>query len=109
MAGSPTADRVRRSLCVAPLMTSGLAVVGAGMVLMTPPGAPLLLSAATAPVSQPNGVALAADSGGIIGQFIGFFIGNGTQANPNAGLLVGNGYSYSTLDADYCTTACSGS
>lgn len=29
-----------------------------------------------------------------IADFIGFFFGNGTPLNPNAGLLIGNGYSW---------------
>ena len=28
------------------------------------------------------------------GSILRFFIGNGTAANPNAGILLGNGYSY---------------
>ncbi len=42
-----------------------------------------------------------------IQDFIGIFIGNGTAANPNAGLLIGNGFSWT---ADTCNKgkACSG-
>ena len=91
MSGSSAACLVRRALRIAPLMTSGVAVVGAGVVLMVPPAATPLVSALS---TQTRDVAPVADTGGIIGQFIGFFIGNGTRANPNAGLLIGNVYSY---------------
>ncbi|BBZ65636.1 hypothetical protein MINS_10650 [Mycolicibacterium insubricum] len=33
-----------------------------------------------------------------IAQFIRVFVGNGTAANPNAGLIIGNGYSYTAAD-----------
>lgn len=95
----------RSALRVAPLLISGLA---AGSLLATPVQS--LLSAATAPaplVDSHDDVTLAADTGGIIGSFIGLFIGNGTQASPNAGLLIGNGYSYSAVDNTYCATATS--
>ena len=56
---------------------------------------------------QPVGGTVAAARARPVLNFIRLFIGNGTAANPNAGLLVGNGFSY---DAGTCTgtAACAG-
>ena len=83
----------RPALRVAPLLTSGIAIAGAGLFLLAPPGAPPALLTA-----QTHDVQLSASAGGIIGDFIGFFISNGTADHPNAGLLIGNGYSYTAFD-----------
>ncbi len=42
-----------------------------------------------------------------IADAVRFFIGNGTATNPNAGVLIGNGFNF---DATSCTggTACNG-
>jgi hypothetical protein len=40
--------------------------------------------------------------------FIRIFIGNGDAINPNAGLLIGNGYSYTAYEGSCTTGACSG-
>lgn len=38
---------------------------------------------------------------------IGMFVGDGTAENPNAGLLIGKGYSYGTVEGD-CASSCDG-
>ena len=88
----------RHSLRVAPLTTSGIALVGASLFLVAPPGVPSITAASPAPQVQSHEVELTA-AGGFIGTAIGFFISNGTPDHPNAGLLIGNGYSYSAIDA----------
>ncbi|MBU3752207.1 MAG: hypothetical protein FGM52_17480, partial [Mycobacterium sp.] len=40
--------------------------------------------------------------------FIRIFIGDGTATNPNAGLLIGNGYSYTSYEGSCTTGACDG-
>ncbi|MBU3706866.1 MAG: hypothetical protein FGM50_09335, partial [Mycobacterium sp.] len=60
-------------------------------------------------VSAPVGVAGAVSSVGSAvggwqpGAILRIFLGNGTAANPNAGILVGNGYTY-TGYAGACTS-----
>ena len=99
-----------RLLPIAPLMTTGAAIVGAGVMLMTPPGTPGAISvpAPEAPATTSAPVDLAAlslpiigDVGTALGDIVGIFIGNGASADPttctapcngeNAGLLLGNG------------------
>lgn len=46
------------------------------------------------------------DAGGP-GGVIGMFIGNGTAEHPNAGILIGKGYSYGTVAGD-CASTCDG-
>ncbi|MEI7915686.1 MAG: hypothetical protein WCH82_13130, partial [Mycobacteriaceae bacterium] len=84
-----------------------MAAVGAGVMLMTPPGAPSLASVLTQPAPAVAQVELAATTDGVVGNYIGVFISNGTVDNPDAGLFLGNGYSY---DGATCTgtTACNG-
>ncbi len=60
------------------------------------------VAAASSPGNAPVGA-----SRNPIANFISFFVGNGTANHPDAGLLLGNGFSYS---ASTCTagTACNG-
>ena len=95
--GMPAVRRIGGLFRVAPLVTIG-AVAGAGMLTMTPPGAPSVFATTQAAPVHTDNVELT-----------GFFIGNGTQENPNAGLLIGTGYSYSSSDDTYCTShVCNG-
>ncbi|MCV7067888.1 hypothetical protein H7H51_23295 [Mycolicibacterium farcinogenes] len=56
--------------------------------------------------SKPAGVNLdGLDMGGR--GLIGMFVGDGTAENPNAGLLIGKGYSYGTVEGD-CASSCDG-
>ncbi|ORB12580.1 hypothetical protein BST34_26740, partial [Mycolicibacterium monacense DSM 44395] len=43
----------------------------------------------------------------VIGNVVGLFVGNGTADRPNAGLLLGNGYSYTATTCP-ASTVCSG-
>jgi hypothetical protein len=85
----PAVRRVGGFFRVAPLVTIG-ALAGAGMLMVTPPGAPSIFAATPAVPVHTDNVELT-----------GFFIGNGTQENPNAGLLIGSGYSYTAFDNTY--------
>ena len=91
---STTPSRGKSPLRVAPLMTSGLAVAAAGALAVMPAQSLFQAALAPAPIVQVHDeVALTANDGGIIGQFIGIFVGNGTSTtSPNAGILIGNGY-----------------
>ena len=63
--------------------------------------------AASAMASATPSGSVAASSAPVVPDFIRFFIGDGTATNPDAGLLVGDGFSY---DASTCvgTAACDG-
>ncbi|MBI3691186.1 MAG: hypothetical protein HY239_11185, partial [Mycolicibacterium aromaticivorans] len=50
----------------------------------------------------------AAATASAAGDFVREFIGNGTAAHPNGGLLIGNGYSYSAADAQCASASCNG-
>jgi hypothetical protein len=50
----------------------------------------------------------AAATGDPFADFIRIFIGNGDATNPNAGLLIGNGYSYTSYAGSCTTGACDG-
>lgn len=73
----------------------------------TTPAPASAVSAMAAVTASRSGVPVAAARARPVLNFIRLFIGNGTAANPNAGLLVGNGFSY---DAGTCTgtAACAG-
>ena len=43
-----------------------------------------------------------------IADLLGFFIGNGTAQNPNGGILIGSGYSYTNGDCPNGATSCNG-
>lgn len=59
----------------------------------------LALAPTSAQMSANSGVTL--NNGGLLR----IFIGDGTAANPNAGLLVGNGFSYDSVS---CSSTCNG-
>jgi len=93
------------SLRTVPFMTSGVIIIGAATMIVSPMGAPsALTTAAPAPLVQSQQVELTAG----FTDLITFFVGDGTAANPNAGILVGNGYSYDTLAGGCPTTTCNG-
>ena len=56
-------------------------------------------------VSLPTFAGAGATAGGPIESAIRFLIGNGTADNPDAGILIGNGYSWT---AGTCPTTCNG-
>ncbi|EHB54174.1 hypothetical protein MycrhDRAFT_4637, partial [Mycolicibacterium rhodesiae JS60] len=99
---------------------AGAAMVGAGMLFATtdapvPAAAPAYTltsvdctigEAGCAPVSLKT--ATGAASANAAGDLVSMFIGNGTAENPNGGLLIGNGYSYSAADAAMCAAGCTG-
>ncbi|WP_208301242.1 hypothetical protein [Mycobacterium sp. DL440] len=79
--------------------TEALSVLGAG-------GAPSVAAVGGGVAATPAGVNLGGfDAGG--GGLIGMFVGNGTAEHPNAGILIGKGYSYGTVDGD-CASSCNG-
>ena len=93
------------SLRTVPFMTSGVIIIGAATMIVSPLGAPsALTTAAPAPLVQSQQVELTAG----FTDLITFFVGDGTATNPNAGILVGNGYSYDTLAGGCTTTTCNG-
>ena len=99
------------SLRTAPLMTSGLAFVGIGALLVTSPTliSPHAVAPAPARSVYSQNVALTATSYGIIGKVVELFVSNGTETHPNAGILAGNGYSYTAADDLYCQShTCNG-
>ena len=97
------------SLRTAPLMTSGLAIVGIGALIATSPTLASPHAAAPAPTVYSQNVALTAASYGIVGKVVQLFVSNGTETHPNAGLLGGNGYSYTAADDSYCQShTCNG-
>lgn len=51
-------------------------------------------AAATTSSGEPAAAPTASAAGNPLQDFIGLFIGNGTAEHPNAGLLIGNGYSW---------------
>ena len=50
----------------------------------------------------PHDVQLTAEQYGFVGKIVQIFASNGTESHPNAGLLVGNGYSYTSANDSYC-------
>ncbi|MEX0580598.1 MAG: hypothetical protein WD228_05760, partial [Mycobacterium sp.] len=90
-----TATRITAMIALrgTPLMISAAVVVSTGALLTATLAASPLLEAAPAPVVRTADIELS-----------GFFFGNGTQVNPNAGLLFGSGYSYTASDDSYCTS-----
>jgi len=86
---------------VAPLFTSGIAIVGASAFLMTSPGSPSIFAAASVPAPAQHYDVQLTGAGEFIGSVIGFFVGNGANAaadcvgsacnGGNGGILIGNG------------------
>ena len=60
------------------------------------------------PVSAVVGPAGAAATANPIADFVRTFVGSGTAENPNAGVLIGNGYSFTAYGGACTTGACSG-
>jgi hypothetical protein len=94
----------RRTLGGVPRTTSPAASVSNGV---APVGLPI--AAAIAPPTAPAPAAAAA----VIapwqpGSVIRFFIGAGTAENPNAGILLGDGYTYTGYEGTCLTGACNG-
>ena len=76
-----------------------------------PAAAPLMWSALAATrrerlVTPRSGAASVARASHPVADFVGIFIGNGTEDHPNAGLLLGNGYSWT--DQTCRTGSCTG-
>ena len=104
---------------------AGAAMVGTGL-FVNFTGAQPVRQVALTTLECSIGDALCASTGGLIGSAAsgstpsasvtasatgdvpGFFVGNGTATHPNAGLLIGDGYSYTADDVGqsgtYCTT-----
>lgn len=57
-------------------------------------------------VASPSASAAGSLAANPIADLIRFFVGNGTAENPNAGILLGNGYSYTAASCP--TGACDG-
>lgn len=70
------------------------------------PAAPTVAWTAAAP-GRGQLVAASAKAANPVQKVIGIFIGNGTAAHPNAGLLIGNGYSWTAQTCDQ-DKACNG-
>jgi len=68
------------------------------------PADPLTGAAASSTVVTPAASAV----GDPIADFIRFFAGDGTADNPNAGILLGDGYSYTSYEAACTSGACNG-
>lgn len=71
----------------------------------------------TAPIAEPLGWAVlavsrrelsAARAADPIGDFIRIFVGDGTAERPDAGILMGNGYSYTSYEGACTSGACDG-
>ena len=69
----------RHSLRVAPLTTSGIALVGASLFLVAPPGVPSITAASPAPQVQSHEVELTATGG-----FIGTAISSSSPTAPRS-------------------------
>ena len=89
-------NRVRRDLGGVPRDSSPLATIsghgGPGRV----PVSAVVASAGAAATANP------------IADFVRTFVGSGTAENPNAGVLIGNGYSFTAYGGACTTGACSG-
>jgi ABC-2 type transport system ATP-binding protein len=112
------AGAVGVSVALAPAGGSGLSVAGGPSAVSVPPAASAagvaaavpspnaLLGAAVVPSGAVSGAAVGS-SGWRPGQLISILFSDGTPEHPDAGLLIGNGYSF---DASSCTgsAACDG-
>jgi CubicO group peptidase (beta-lactamase class C family) len=63
---------------------------------------------ANPPVGAVVASAGAAATANPIADFVRIFVGSGTAENPNAGVLIGNGYSYTSYGGACTTGACNG-
>ncbi|MEI6254941.1 MAG: hypothetical protein WCP30_19280, partial [Mycobacteriaceae bacterium] len=76
---------MKHSLRTAPLMTSGLAFVGVGALLVTSPVTSAPRAAAPERTVYSTNVQLTAEQYGLVGKVVQLFAGNGTESHPNAG------------------------
>jgi len=89
LAAAPAvANRIRRDL--------GGVARGASPVAERVPVGAVVTSAGSAAMAHP------------IASFVRIFVGSGTAENPNAGVLIGNGYSYTAYGGACTTGACNG-
>lgn len=100
-----------------PAQRPAVAEPGAAVRSVAVPAPSASASAITRPVSGSTGRAVAAQAARAVspsasatgawqpGSVLRFFAGNGTADNPNGGILIGNGYSWTV---DSCTSTCDG-
>ena len=93
----------RRELAGSPRTAAPAATVSTGEPATPATGSVSGVLSQTQAQSQPQAAAAIADP---LTAFVRVFVGNGTKDNPNAGLLLGNGYSYSAPDCP--SGACNG-
>lgn len=90
------ANRVRRDLGGVTRGASPVAKVSDRSMPANPPVGAVVASAGAAATANP------------IADFVRIFVGSGTAENPNAGVLIGNGYSYTSYGGACTTGACNG-
>jgi CubicO group peptidase (beta-lactamase class C family) len=90
------ANRVRRDLGGVTRGASPVAKVSDRSMPANPPVGAAVASAGAAATANP------------IADFVRLFVGSGTAENPNAGVLIGNGYSYMAYGGACTTGACNG-
>ena len=90
------ANRVRRDLGGVPRGASPVPTISDRSVPTDPPVGAVVASAGAASAANP------------IADFARIFVGSGTAENPNAGVLLGNGYSYMAYGGACTTGACNG-
>jgi len=90
------ANRVRRDLGGVPRGASPVATISDRSVPTDLPVSAVVASAGAAATANP------------IADFVRIFVGSGTAENPNAGVLIGNGYSYMAYGGACTTGACNG-
>ena len=90
------ANRVRRDLGGVPRGASPVATISDRNMPANPPVGAVVASAGAAATANP------------IADFVRIFVGSGTAENPNAGVLIGNGYSYTSYGGACTTGACNG-
>ena len=90
------ANRVRRDLGGVRRGASPVATISDRSMPANPPVGAVVASAGAAATANP------------IADFVRLFVGSGTAENPNAGVLIGNGYSYMAYGGACTTGACNG-
>ena len=100
------------SPAAAPLMWTALAVTRRELGTTTKTVAPAAVTTSGQPLlgaAAPNAAASAATLGAWQpGSILRIFFGNGTADNPNAGIFLGNGYSYTSYEGACTSGACNG-
>ena len=89
-------NRVRRDLGGVPRGAVPVPTINDRSVPTDPPVGAVVASAGAAATANP------------IADFVRLFVGSGTAENPNAGVLIGNGYSYMAYGGACTTGACNG-